>query len=81
MLKCEALDHPYMNHHQSICRQAPTHRPHTSRDMEDTHEICQFTYDILALRERVSALQATGGGDSPEDIFGAPEIACVMDWR
>jgi hypothetical protein len=41
----------------------------------DCHEVCQFTPDINRLVAFFSSVQASGGGDAPEDWVGALSLA------
>jgi hypothetical protein len=46
----------------------------------DHLESCDFSYDHLQAKTLLDKLAAKGGGDYPEDICGALELACRMKW-
>ena len=48
----------------------------------DTHEFIDLTDDVNSLPEKVGKINATGGGDVPEDWAGAYKIANEkISWR
>ena len=54
------------------------------RDLCDgnlNHEVFSFSQDIDAAKRFIDKLQATGGGDGPEDVAGGFENALKQDWQ
>lgn len=54
------------------------------RDVRDSKrfEIYKFTSEIEELQSFIGTVRATGGGDAPEDIFGAfNEIIHSLKWE
>ena len=53
------------------------------RDIKDDKrfEIKDFTDDFESLENFISEIEATGGGDIPEDIAGALDQALKLSWR
>eukprot|EP01038_Epipyxis_sp_PR26KG_P004837 gene4837-6780_t len=50
-------------------------------DLEHRLAVLPFTTDLKAFREFVAKQPATGGGDGPEDVFGALNVAAALEWR
>jgi disulfide oxidoreductase YuzD len=49
---------------------------------EDSHEIIDLTDEEVSLPEKIGKIQATGGGDLPEDWVGAYQLANEkISWR
>jgi hypothetical protein len=53
------------------------------RDVKDTKrfEVIEFTTNASSLQTRISGISASGGGDAPEDIFGALQQVLSLDWQ
>eukprot|EP01006_Ploeotia_vitrea_P030947 TRINITY_DN63263_c1_g2_i1.p1 TRINITY_DN63263_c1_g2~~TRINITY_DN63263_c1_g2_i1.p1 ORF type:complete len:681 (+),score=10.69 TRINITY_DN63263_c1_g2_i1:82-2124(+) len=41
----------------------------------------RFTDDLSVFKNKVAEQKADGGGDAPEDVFGALKVASDMEWR
>ena len=51
-------------------------------EKEDIHEIIDLTDEEVSLPEKIGKIQATGGGDAPEDWVGAYQLANEkISWR
>ncbi len=49
-------------------------------DGKKIQEIFPFNTDIASCQKFISGLEATGGGDGPEDVAGGFENALMQDW-
>jgi hypothetical protein len=43
--------------------------------------VFEFSTDVDAFKAFVGAQDASGGGDAPEDVFGALNVACNLSWN
>jgi len=53
------------------------------RDFEDTERfvVTQFTTGLNTIRSQLSPINASGGGDAPEDIAGGLDQVLKLDWE
>jgi len=54
------------------------------RDVNDGNlhqEVKPFTEDIPSVKDFISGLRATGGGDTPEDVFGGLDRSINLEWE
>lgn len=52
------------------------------RDEDDTEIVRDFTTDVDAMQESIDGLVGSGGGDGPENGFGATVLACNgLSWN
>lgn len=57
------------------------YRDHPPQDHTWVYKNFGFTSDISKVREELSSLYATGGGDGPEAVTAGLYQALTMDWR
>lgn len=57
------------------------YRDHPPQDHTWVYRNFGFTSDISQVRQNLSDLYATGGGDGPEAVTAALQQALQMDWR
>ncbi|TDL16224.1 hypothetical protein BD410DRAFT_902142 [Rickenella mellea] len=57
------------------------YRDHPPQDHTWVYKNFGFTSDISRVREQLSSLYATGGGDGPEAVTAGLYQALMMDWR
>jgi hypothetical protein len=57
------------------------YKDHCDKDNLDEESVLDFVEDEDVVRSFISKQKATGGGDEPEDITGALEIAVKMSWK
>ena len=57
------------------------YRDHPPQDHTWVYKNFGFTSDISKVRQHLSSLYATGGGDGPEAVTAGLHQALTMDWR
>jgi hypothetical protein len=50
------------------------------KDLPEYPVVCEFSSDLASVEQKMSTIQARGGGDIPEDVYGALEAARGLNW-
>ena len=70
--------------YKDVCdRKCNTHIEKCPFECKDSEwvQISNFTKNPLDIVNFLTTVEATGGGDEPEDLFGALQIAILQPWR